>query len=726
MKIAKISMALVTLSTAFLAFTNLASGQTTDSTPKKEGETVILPVFQVSERNDVGYGSNATLGGSRIVMPIDKSPGTVVTLNRTLLDDVNFIDMNDAIKFVSGSAKIANNNLNGNIAIRGYNLDNSSHRDGLPSSGVANDVMDLVDIERLEVIKGAAGVIYGAHTLGGIINRVGKRPNELRKTTFGVTAGDFALLRFELDTTGRVPATDNLLYRLVVAEQKGETQHGGLNDRTSINPTLLYNVNKNTSFFARFSYGHVKQFATGGWFVDFENKISNFMPRDWDGGVVNGAFDEMYGYQGELEYKHSFVGPFAGDWSLRVNSRYNLSNRRSDIMLRTFNFMGANGTVLGRSNQAGGRMSNPLWTGDIRIDVSDYLLIDDQTSATTSTDLAGTIHSATTKQTLLAYLDARMYRDTQGAVSYASFGSTFLSKRDHVSISSLGAGTVTPTATTGDNGFAFGLQDNLELFNSRLVLASGARYDWAGDKNSAVTNQDWSYKFGVIGRIADGISPYYAYAQTFNPVGGTTPDGKGGLLTLKNRDGTNNEVGIKFNLWGSQLTGNISYFDMSLTNIVLSEVTTNSDGTITTLRSLGGINKTSGWEADLAYQPSKKVTLLAGIGDLKSRNELGIRQRGVPEGLNYKFLGKYSFVDGLSLGLGYQHVPGRAGDRADSFSLPAFDEWNAFAYYVWKKYRFQINVENLMDSDGARTSAARTVVSGAAPRSYRLSVRYTF
>jgi iron complex outermembrane receptor protein len=182
-------------------------------------------------------------------------------------------------------------------------------------------------------------------------------------------------------------------------------------------------------------------------------------------------------------------------------------------------------------------------------------------------------------------------------------------------------------------------------------------------------------------------------------------------------------------LFDRSLVATISRFDMSLKNAILT-ISRLEDPAGIGYRTQAGVQTTDGWDADLAWQPTRRWALVGGIGELTSRNETGRRNRNVAEGLNWRILAKYTQPEGplkgLSVGAGYVFVNERAGDATDTFTLPDYFTWDAFAAYRRGRWGVQVNVYNLTDELYAQTSVnARRIFAGE-PRKVRLTTTLRF
>src|SRR5690606_27266947 len=88
--------------------------------------------------------------------------------------------------------------------------------DGFASSSMRND-LDLAPFERIEAVKGPSSMLYGQGSLGGFINMVRKKPQAETELSGSAQLGSFRSRRVEVDATGSVAESDNVLARVTVA-----------------------------------------------------------------------------------------------------------------------------------------------------------------------------------------------------------------------------------------------------------------------------------------------------------------------------------------------------------------------------------------------------------------------------------------------------------------------------------------------------------------------------
>ncbi|MEM8935611.1 MAG: TonB-dependent receptor [Pseudomonadota bacterium] len=134
------------------------------------------------------------------------------------------------------------------------------------------------DIERIEVLRGPQGTLYGRSTTGGVINIISKRPDSEFGASVDVEYGNFETKRVEAAVN--VPVADNLAFRGAVAynERDGylpaRDADQAFNDQDDLSFRLsgLYDISDSTSLFVSSTFGEINGVGTG------QVPISNFVP----------------------------------------------------------------------------------------------------------------------------------------------------------------------------------------------------------------------------------------------------------------------------------------------------------------------------------------------------------------------------------------------------------------------------------------------------------------
>jgi outer membrane receptor protein involved in Fe transport len=138
------------------------------SKSEKTDDLVELSAFTVKENADNGYVASESVTGTRVRTLIKDLPFAVSVITSEFMQDFDFFDL---AKDMAYTANLNGVDTQGNSNLRGYGatfyLRNGFYRLGL---------VDRVNTDRIEVIKGPNAAVYGQTSPAGLINIVTKKP----------------------------------------------------------------------------------------------------------------------------------------------------------------------------------------------------------------------------------------------------------------------------------------------------------------------------------------------------------------------------------------------------------------------------------------------------------------------------------------------------------------------------------------------------------------------
>ncbi len=203
--------------------TNVTSQQPSYPDPFQDGNLTgtILDGTLFSNTPADGYRAETSTAGSIIAIPQNDLPFTVNTITRDVMDDQIALRTQDILRNAGGVVFLGDGQFFDRMLIRGQQLTNSSFRkDGfLDSTAVPRDFQN---VERVEILKGPASVLYGAGDAAGIVNIVTKKPVFDRFANANYTFGSFGQDRFTVDANTMNDA-GNLLFRLNAAQESSNS-----------------------------------------------------------------------------------------------------------------------------------------------------------------------------------------------------------------------------------------------------------------------------------------------------------------------------------------------------------------------------------------------------------------------------------------------------------------------------------------------------------------------
>lgn len=195
---------------------NLILSLTPSDAPKSEEESEIEIVATQTEQENNYVVPNVTTA-TRTDTPIMDIPQSVQVIPQQVIRDQGAINVREALRNISG---VTLSNTSGNrgesFIIRGFNAAQFTNglRDDFYSSRTRTD---LANIERIEVVKGPASVLFGQAEPSGIINFVTKQPLLEPYYDFSFTVGSYDFYRPTVDISGPLTEDKSVSYRLNIA-----------------------------------------------------------------------------------------------------------------------------------------------------------------------------------------------------------------------------------------------------------------------------------------------------------------------------------------------------------------------------------------------------------------------------------------------------------------------------------------------------------------------------
>jgi outer membrane receptor protein involved in Fe transport len=205
------ALACCTLATVVFAQTTAPAARTPSE------DTIQLSAFEVRDESGSGYATSSSMTVSRIATKITEIPVSTLVINEALIDDTLAVGIEETFNLISGlhhGNAGTGNQENNDFSLRGYTGATAS-RDGVDDSlftGAGG--FDYSFVERIEVVKGPNGILYGTHMPGGVVNIVSKRPRARAFTKLSAMGGSWGFWRGEIDTSQFIDKNKRFAYRI--------------------------------------------------------------------------------------------------------------------------------------------------------------------------------------------------------------------------------------------------------------------------------------------------------------------------------------------------------------------------------------------------------------------------------------------------------------------------------------------------------------------------------
>ncbi len=662
----------------------------------------------VRERGDgpvEGYRATRTGSATRTDTPIRELPQSVSVVPRQALEDLSAVRVDAALDYAGGVTR--QNNFGGQTlfeyAVRGFTT-GEFYRNGFPVNRGYQSTPDAATIERVEVLRGPAALLYGRGDPGGTFNIVTKQP--LPFASYGLSGlfDQRGSLRGTLDATGPVGPFG---YRLNGgAENRRSFREFVETDRFFLAPVLTWQATPDTTITLEGDFIRNIQIFDRG-VVAVGNRLGviprgRFLGEPGDGRIRN----ENATLQLRMEHKLN------NDWTLRLGGQY------------------LGGTLEGYSTEASRLLAdNRTLLRERRF--RDYAWDDFVVQAS----LVGRFATGPLQHTLLLGAEYENYRNREVLLRSNPNTAPFA-----IDIYNPVYGRTPPPLTRRTDTleqtrtYAAFLQDQVAI-TPRLKAVAGLRVeqfeqDFIQRTTGVATPQSQTAvtpRVGLIYDLTDTLSAYASYARSFRPNRGGDVLGR----AFSPEEGEAWEVGLKLDLLEERLSVTAALFQIDKKNVLTTDPR-NAGFSITAgeARSRGfdvalAGNITPGWRVIGGYayvdaEVTRDNTLAAGTP------LLNIPRHSV------SLLNVYEFQEGplagLGLGGGILHASARSGDNANrDFRLPGYTTVDALAYYqVTRNIRLNLNVINLFDKEYYDRSVSSVWISPGTPRTVLGSVAFRF
>ena len=632
-----------------------------------------------------GYSAPNATTGTRTDTPIIDIPQSIQVVPQRALEDQQVIQLDEALRNVSNVISGGfDTSTEARYTIRGFD-DAPLLIDGFRQYGFP-EVPETANLERVEVLKGPASILYGEIQPGGIVNAVTKKPLSEPFYEAEVQLGSYDLVRSRLDISGSLSNGDNLLYRLNASYLNSESFRGFDQnfEQFFVSPVLALKLSEDTDITFDVQYSNRERAFDAGLIAVGDQVID--VPRDRILNEPDDFIERTFVSTGyALEHR------FNDSWTLRNAFRYATTQIFSDKL-----------TIPTAFDETTGILDRIYAFDDFYSD--DYSL---------QTNAVGKFNTGSVKHILLFGVD--LNRTDSDTFSKSDFFNSapldvfnpFYGATPRTSLDTL---LIDRKSTT--NRLGIYVQDEI-AFSEKLKLLAGLRYETVdqeienepalfypgGDTNQS--NDAWTPRVGIVYQPIEAVSLYASYSQSFNPnIDRFTVNGD----PLEPERGEGYEVGVKTELLEGNLFATLAYFDITKQNVATED--SNFPGLGISVAT--GEQRSRGIELDVSGQILPGWNIIASYAhtdaEVTEDNIIptGNSLSGVPKNsaslwTTYEI--QSGQLQGLGAGIGVNYIGEREGDLDNSFRLGSYFLTNAALFYRQDDWRFALNFKNIFDVD---------------------------
>ena len=698
----------------YLFLGGLLPGISFANTTEKENfyyKKIELSEIEVKDNLAKTYLKKRTSSATKTDTRIRDIPQSISVITEEQIKDQSLLGLTDAVIYSPGVMAGQGEGNRDSFWLRG----NQSTSD-LFVDGVRDDVQyyrDLYNIDRVEVLMGPNGMIFGRGGVGGVINRVVKEANWESKNEFRIQGGAYDHKRSSIDLNNQINET--LAVRInAMIEDSGSFRQGVESERRAINPTFTFKPSGKTKIIIGTEYFNDKRIGDRG-IPSVQNSPQGYpypTSRSTFFGNALQSHNEAIIKNGYAIIDHAFDNGF----SLKNHTRF------SDYD-KYYQNVYANSQV----------------RPDGTVTIDGYYDNTQRQNFFNQTDLTYNLKTGSISHRLLAGVEIG-FQENENYRILATPNSTIAASSPFASLA-FNSSRDRNTSTDISNQAIY-IQDQIYL-NEQYQIIAGLRYDQFKTKfndiknssNSAnVNDQFLSPRVGLVYKPIEPVSIYTNYSLSYLPRTGEQLTS----LTSSNKSFdpekfTNIEFGLKYDLLQSFSISSAIYrlerSKMAITDPSNSSNIIIVDGQVTKGFELGVAGKlfdAHSMYGGYTYQDAE-ITKTQGTGS--SQITSGTPLGHVPKH-TFSLWNKYEFNETWSAALGiisrsdmYAATP----TSSTAVNLPGYARLDAAVFAnINKQTKLQLNIENILDKTYYQSAHNNNNIMYGYPLTARATLTYTF
>jgi len=673
------------------------------------------PVLASNTNADVADTEILVYGRSRTdtVLTI---PQTISILGKEVIEQTASETVGDALRFVPGAQRDGSplDAFGDNFLIRGFEANQTLN--GLYANSIQQP-RDTIGIDRIEVLKGPASVLYGQLQPGAVVNVVTKQPQRAFAGAAALSYGRFNDLRATLDLTGPLTNGGDVRFRLTAAYDDADSFVDYWHrEHVYVAPVLAFDIGEKTTITAEGFYtrNRLDGFfngvpASGTVLANPNGRLRRSL------SLTDPTLDPSIRENGnvQLRMEHHFSD------SLRWRAAVDWTHERRDEanVLGIFGWDVENRSLSRLLLDGGGKGNNWTVHHDVAADFSTGAIAH---ALVVGGDYA-TLRRTTPRRVFflpsLDLFDPSYSTDAPPPMSEVASLAQSVRDRSHA----LGLFIQDRVTLTDQLKAIGGVRWSDFKQTSRTTRANGSFVE-SRQKDSA-----WTTQLGLLYTPVDEVSLFVSRTTSFLPTYGIRADG----TALPPETGTQYEAGVKTQLTGGRVTLGASLFHLKRGDVVVAD--RDNPGFELSI----GEQVAKGVELTAELRPVDGLQLYAGYAytDAKTTRDTddtldGKRIRNVPKHslvMRSTYEWKNGPLAGLSVGGAATYTGKRAGTLDNLFVLPSY--WRADAsisYAVTPHIEIGGNVENLTNERFYDYAYSEFEVWPGAPRVWRMFIRSRF
>ncbi|MCH4248382.1 MAG: TonB-dependent receptor [Acinetobacter populi] len=688
----------------------------------RDANAVQLPVINVTAENENSYTVKNTSTATKMNLSIRETPQSISVVTKQRMDDQALTSITKVLEQTPGVTISRDASERFNIYSRGseitkYQFDGLTTHVQNQTQNLTQQLADMSIYDRIEVVRGATGLMTGAGDVSGVVNMVRKKPTKDFQASVEGSVGRWDDYRGQIDISGSLIDSGKLRGRFVAAKQDNDT----FTDYYSQKRDSLYGVAEadiTDITTVRIGIDYQKYEVNGGTGIPvfYTSGEQTNLPRSTT------VFSKYYNQ--ELETRNYFFNidqALGNDWKLIIAGNYmdvdrNISNLRNLAATTTNAINKETGEFLAaRSN----KITNPLNQKSAAINLQGPF------------SLFGREHQAIVGYEFSRY---KSHYESYGYGSTTSSLSTIHETPPVPNYSQYSAQDFYILQRGYYGALRLNPADKLHVILG--VRASDYKYDtyynaiafgYGYGSSSKKTGEVTPYA-GLVYDLTPEQSIYVSYTDIFTPNNVNDANGK----VIDPQVGANYEIGWKGEFYDSKLNANLALYQIKRNNTT--EIAGYDSSNLAYYRAMDGI-ETKGIDIEVAGEVLPDWNISGSYSHSRSEDANGIRKYAEHPTDTIRIWNTYNFsgnMQGLTIGGGARWTSKIAVERSSSgFNYKAVQDdfvvFDAMARYKFNQHLSgTLNISNLFDKKYYTAIGSLAYGYYGEPLNVKLGLKYQF
>nr|WP_233174301.1 TonB-dependent receptor [Elizabethkingia sp. ASV34] len=675
------------------------AGENTQLDYQLTKENIMAIQEVVIMKNTNRFSKKESVYVARLPLKNMENPQVYNTVTKELFQEQVAVDLGSISKNVPGAGvpMIANQ---GRVTFRSRGFETEPNaRNGV--AGAAFSVIDPVNLERIEAIKGPSATLFGksvASSYGGVYNRVTKKPYNDFGGEVGYVGGSWNYNRLTLDVNTPVNKDRTALFRLNAAGTYEKSfQDLGFTNSLAIAPSFSYQITDRMSLLLDVEFNQAKG-----------TSVVRFNP--YTGSNKTQSIADM-----KFPYYKNFLSDDLAYETQMMNIFAQLNYKISDKWTSQTIISRARSTINGYISAINGKTDSTA-SAQVMVGTTSFIATNIQQN------FIGDFHIGRFRNRMVVGLDYYnnsnhfdRYHTNTKTFNFVHPSADFRVNRN--TIDALTATSAVRKENNGDNTYAAYVSDVFNITDQLMVMASlrvdrfqfkGVYDITTGEIKGGLSNSGvqagpygqtaFSPKLGIVYEVLKNkLSLFGNYMNGFNNVSGVDINGNSFRPEYANQL----EFGVKTDLFNHKLVGTLSYYNIRVDNVLR----TNPDDINYSIQD--GTQLSKGMEAEITVNPFDGLNIVAGYAYNDSKyskanpavNGLRPALSGPANMFNYwiSYRIPQGKLKGLGIGTGANMGSSsyQTNTQTSKVIIPSYKMFDIGIFYDQPKYRVGLKFDNI-------------------------------